>query len=87
MGTIRDGIFRSSKIKRKMGIPQVFDDFYEGVPVGTEPALGLLFWVPTHNIGEIPRILDVERATSTEREPSELARELVKDALSASLDT
>ncbi|WP_089729915.1 hypothetical protein [Candidatus Thiosymbion oneisti] len=52
----------------RMGILQVFDDFYEDVPAGTVPAPGHLFRVPTPNVEEVPRILDVERATPTEHE-------------------
>ncbi len=51
-----------------MGILQVFDNFYESVPAGTAPEPGHLYWVPTPNVDEVPRILDVERATATEHE-------------------
>jgi hypothetical protein len=51
-----------------MGILQVFGSFYQPVPTGAAPEPGHLFWVPTPNVDEVPRILDVERATPTEHE-------------------
>lgn len=53
-----------------MGILQVFDNFYEDVPTGTKPTPGHIFWIPTPNVDEVPRILDVERADPTEHEVS-----------------
>ena len=53
-----------------MGILQVFDEFYESVPAKATPELGHIYWVPTANIDEVPRILDVQRASPTEHEIS-----------------
>lgn len=53
-----------------MGILQVFEKFYENVPAGSKPEPGHIYWVPTANVDEVPRILDVERASPTEHEVS-----------------
>ena len=53
-----------------MGILQVFDNFYEQVPKGSIPQPGHIFWVPTPEVNEVPRVLNVERATPTEHEVS-----------------
>jgi hypothetical protein len=51
-----------------MGILQVFDSFYAPVPAGITPEPGHVYWVPTPNVEEVPKILDAERATPTEHE-------------------
>lgn len=53
-----------------MGILQVFPDFLENIPQGSPPEPGHIYWVPTPNIEEVPRILDVERAAPDEHEVS-----------------
>jgi hypothetical protein len=51
-----------------MGVLQLFDRFYEAIPAGTLPAPGHLYWVPTPNVEEVPKILDVKRSSATEHE-------------------
>lgn len=49
-----------------MGILQVFDEFFEPVASNVRPQPGHIFWVPTSEVYEVPRILDVKRATPDE---------------------
>ncbi|WP_201097574.1 hypothetical protein [Thiocystis minor] len=53
-----------------MGILQVFESFYENVAQSEKPAPGHLYWVPTPEVNEVPRILDVARASPSEHEVS-----------------
>jgi len=53
-----------------MGILQVFDCFYEDSPAGATVEPGQIYWVPTPDVDEVPRILDVERASAAEHEVS-----------------
>lgn len=53
-----------------MGVLQVFEKFYETLSGDSSPKPGHMYWVPTPNIDEVPRILEVERATPTEHEVS-----------------
>ncbi|HDP0036252.1 hypothetical protein DGG96_16990 [Legionella qingyii] len=48
-----------------MGILQVFSTFLEDTP-STKPEPGSIYWVPTPNVEEVTRILDIERATPDE---------------------
>lgn len=49
-----------------MGILQVFDSFYESADGGGAPQAGQLYWVPTSNVDEVPRIFEARRATASE---------------------
>lgn len=52
----------------RMGILQVFDNFYEIDAEKTKPQPGDIYWVPTADISEVPTILDVTRSTPEEHE-------------------
>jgi hypothetical protein len=54
-----------------MGILQVFPKFFEVVPEGAIPEPGHLYWAPTPEVDEVPRILDVQRATPDEHRATE----------------
>lgn len=50
-----------------MGITQVFDKFYEP-DTNSLPQLGSVYWVPTPEVPEVPKILEVRRASPEEHE-------------------
>lgn len=50
-----------------MGITQVFDKYYE-TDAGAPPQIGSIFWVPTPEVAEVPRLLEVHRSTPEEHE-------------------
>jgi hypothetical protein len=50
-----------------MGVLQIFSQFYENKPEGeTLPQVGDIWWVPTPDINEVPRIFDIKRADPSE---------------------
>lgn len=50
-----------------MGITQVFDEFYEP-NTNSLPQFGSVYWVPTPEVPEVHRILEVRRASPEEHE-------------------
>jgi hypothetical protein len=50
-----------------MGVLQVFERFFEDLAGdAAPPAPGYLYWVPVPETQEVPRVLDVQRATPDE---------------------